>query len=210
MIGFNVPVNAIELMRAMLVPTKKMSSFREEIRSLLLSRYRVHPGAVQRWSMNWLTVKFTEEEVRLFIGKGFTPDVAAKNISDRIRSYSDARYRADMIIPVLVENYDIAAGVVDRWLIEREEFSLCSELQEFVSGGAFDAERAASAIASKLKPISEELDRALRAGIEESEERANWEAAEMLAQREAKRRKIEIFEELQAMQRKSKENDSGS
>jgi hypothetical protein len=185
MIGFNLPVNAVEVMRAVLVSTKRMSSFREEIRSLLLTQQGVHPGAVQRWSMAWLTLKFPEEEVRLFIAKRFTPDAAAKNISDRIRPYSDARYRADLVIPLLVERYGIAPGVVDRWLSEREEFSLCSELQEFVSDGVFDVEQAARAITSKLNPISDELDRALKGGIEESEQKANWEAAEMLAQREA-------------------------
>jgi len=87
--ALDIQFSSLTHLKAALISIKKATQLTNSVQILLLERLAIHPGAVQRWRMGWLTEKYPEEEMRLFLAsRTSSADEAARNIAHRIARYS--------------------------------------------------------------------------------------------------------------------------
>src|ERR1700682_6846732 len=86
--ALDIQFSSLTPLKAALISIKKATQLTTAVQILLLERLAIHPGAVQRWRMGWLTEKYPEEEMRLFVASRTSADEAARNIARRIARYS--------------------------------------------------------------------------------------------------------------------------
>jgi hypothetical protein len=84
----DIRFSSLTHLKAALISTEKATQFTNSVQILLLERLAIHPGTVQRWRMGWLTEKYPEEEMRLFLASRTSADEAARNIAHRMARYS--------------------------------------------------------------------------------------------------------------------------
>jgi hypothetical protein len=191
--------------RAALISVARVREFMEAAEASLVNECGVHPGAVQRWRMGWLTEKFPEEEMRLFMALGVNPRDAAQNIARRIGPYSDARKKCDKVVNLLVLKHGITSGggVINNWIIRHDDWSLVDDINNYTIEGTFGAEAAAAALAEELSPLSDAWTREIEDAFAKAEEESDQEMAKLLAEREAEKLKAKFLEELREKRKAS-------
>jgi hypothetical protein len=216
-VALTIRLTVLGKIKASLISSSNEKAFRVKVKSLLLEKHMIHPKAVDLWHFGWLTEKYPDDELMLFMGHGFSPEMAASDIAERVRPYSDARRQSDLVKALLIEVHDITTGggiIDDHFLhstFERPSYcwDLVEEMNRYVIGGSFDARMAVAEIATELKSISDSYRLSIDEMFDKADEDADRLEAERAAEREANKVRAAIMNEFEKTLRdkRSAKND---